>query len=80
MIGTTSSPRGTASAPPGQKSFWMSTTMSTSLPLIMALSLIGHPLLAAASFGGAIFSCALSCVRRSTSATSTSSSSAISTG
>ena len=31
MRGTTSSPLGTASLPPGQKSFWTSTTSNTSL-------------------------------------------------
>src|SRR5262245_55872896 len=39
-IGTISSPCGTASAPPGQKSFCTSTTMSTSLPSMVAASLI----------------------------------------
>src|SRR5580704_426581 len=38
-IGTTSSPRGTASAPPGQKSFCTSTAMRTSLSPNVAVSL-----------------------------------------
>src|SRR5262249_24333550 len=38
--GTTSSPRGTARPPPGQKSFWTSTTTRTSLSRMSILSTI----------------------------------------
>src|ERR1700677_3827476 len=38
MIGTISSPWGTASAPPGQKSFCTSMTIKTSLPPMVAPS------------------------------------------
>ena len=41
ITGTTSSPRGTARPPPGQKSFWISTISRTSRSPIVNLSVIG---------------------------------------